>query len=102
MPRRRQINDELLQKHFVFLYMEMEPRVIADEMFRSEDINISDHDLVTDNGMKYKRLRNILKILRERKKYVSFINVLESLKYVSILKTLDEDKPLNKKSCKYT
>lgn len=79
----------------------MEPHDIADEMFQAEDISISDHDFVTDSGMKYKRLRNLLKILRDRKKYASFIHILESLKYVSILKTLVEDKPLNKKICKY-
>lgn len=97
---KRVINNELLQKRFVFLYMEVEPRDIADEMFQEEDISISDHDSVTDYDMKYKRLRNLLKILKEREKYASFTSILNSRKYMSILKTLQEDKPLMRSPCK--
>lgn len=88
------LTDDLLQKHFASLYMELEPRKIADEMFQSGFISISDHDDVTGIIQKHERLRKLLDILKTKKLYASFECILKALKYITLLVTIQMDRKL--------
>lgn len=78
------LDDELLQKHSAFLYTELEPREIADEMFQAGHITVSEHDDVTDCTKKCKRLKYLLDILKEKELYGPFVYTLQSLKYTTV------------------
>lgn len=91
----------MLQKHFASLYMELEPREVADEMFQSGFITISDHDDVTGIIQKYERLRKLLDVLKRKKLYASFECTLKSLKYITLLDTIRTDRKLKNIPCKY-
>ena len=94
------ITHDLLQKHFTFLYQELEPRDIADQMFQACHISVSDHDAMTDDSKKFKRLKELLDILRRRNLYIPFLYVLHSLRYFTVLDTLQRDRKLKVKPCK--
>lgn len=96
------VTDELLQKHFEMLYTDLEPRVIADELFQADCISVSDHDSVTDSPKKYDRLRSLLEILKRKKLHGPFLCTLESLQCDLVLKTLQTDHEFPKKPCKFT
>lgn len=92
---------ELLQKNIFFLYTELEPREIADLMFQSGYISCNDHDSITDNQQKYVRFMSLLDILKEKQLYAQFVNTLQaSMKYGSVLETLQEDRKPNITPCK--
>ncbi|XP_061164251.1 uncharacterized protein LOC133173280 [Saccostrea echinata] len=95
------VTDELLQKHLSCLHIELEPREIADEMFQAGYISDKDHDAVTDPDSKYKRVKELLKILKKKKLYSHFVFVLQSLKYVQVLGTLEKDRKMTKKPTEY-
>lgn len=61
------VDDTMLQNHFEFLYTELEPREIADEMLQASLFTPDDHDYITDNPQRRKRLRNLLEILKIKK-----------------------------------
>lgn len=87
------LNHEELQKHKYFLYSELEPREIADLMFQSGDISLNDHDSITEGQQKYERFTSLLDILKENNLYSEFVNTLQtSMKYISVLETLKEDR----------
>lgn len=96
------VTDELLQKHFEILYTDLEPRAIADELFQSDCISVSDHDRVTDSPKKYDRLMSLLEILKMKKMHGPFLCTLESLHCDLVLKTLQTDQEFPKKPCKIT
>lgn len=81
--------------------MELEPRKIADEMFQSGFISISDHDDVTGIIQKHERLRKLLDILKTKKLYASFECILKALKYITLLVTIQMDRKLKNIPCKY-
>lgn len=95
-----ELTDELLQKHFAFLFMDLEPREIADEMFQNGDFSISEHDDVTTSNLKHKRLSWLLTILKRNQNYVPFLCTLKSLKKLSVLDTLENDREPEKTLCK--
>lgn len=66
------LDDELLQKHSAFLYTELEPREIADEMFQAGHITVSEHDDVTECPRKWKRLKCLLNILKKKQVVCTF------------------------------
>lgn len=87
------LNHEVLQKHKYFLYTELEPREVADLMFQSGDISLNDHDSITEGQQKYERFMSLLDILKENKLYSEFVNTLQtSMKYISVLEKLQEDR----------
>lgn len=88
------LTDDLLQKHFASLYMELEPRKVADEMFQSGFISISDHDDVTSIIQKHERLRKLLDVLKKKKLYASFECILKALKCITLLDTIRTDRKL--------
>lgn len=95
------LTHELLQKHIYFLYTELEPREIADLMFQSGFISCNDHDSITESQQKYVRFMNLLDILQEKQLYSKFVNTLQtSMKYISVLETLQEDGIPNLPPCK--
>lgn len=92
---------ELLQKHSAFLYLELEPREIADKMFQEGYLTLSEHDDITDLGQKYKRLRELLDIFKKKNYlYEHFWCTLQSLKYTSVLDTLQTDRIFKNELCK--
>lgn len=92
---------ELLQRHIHFLYMELEPREIADEMFQSGYIFCNDHDSVTDSQQKYVRFMSLLDIIKENQLYSQFACTLQnSMKYISVLETLQHDRQQDLGTCK--
>ncbi|XP_062571659.1 uncharacterized protein LOC134233692 [Saccostrea cucullata] len=95
------VTDDLLQKHISCLHTQLEPREIADEMFQSGDITDKDHDTVTDPNRKYKRVTELLQILKNKKLYSHFVFILQSLKYLQVLDTLEKDRKMTKKPSDY-
>lgn len=93
--------EQLLQKHTAFLYLKLEPREIADEMFQEGHLTLGDHDDITDLKQKYKRLRELLNILKKKNDlYEPFWCTLQSLKYTTVLDTLRTDKVFKNELCK--
>lgn len=89
--------EELMQKHSAFLYWELEPREIADTMFQEGHLTLSEHDDITDRRQKYKRLKELLDILKKKNYlYEDFWCTLQSLKYTTVLDTLQTDKVFKK------
>lgn len=86
------VSDELLRKNFHVLCNVFEPREIADEMFQAGQISCNDHDYIADNRKKYKRMRNLLDVLKRKQLYSHFVCLLESLNYASLLETLSSDR----------
>lgn len=87
------LTHEVLQKHNYFLYTELEPREIADLMFQSAYISCNDHDSITEGQQKYVRFMSLLNILKEKHLYSKFVSTLQtSMKYISVLETLKEDR----------
>lgn len=95
------LTHELLQRHFSCLYMELEPREIADEMFQAGHLTLFDHDNVTESNQRYKRLSFLLNILMKKELYAQLVCTLQSLGYRSVLDTLQKDRKLKNKPCKY-
>lgn len=62
----------MLNKHFILLYTVLEPRDIANEMFQAGQISPHDHDDITNNRKKYKRLKILLDVLEIKQLYASF------------------------------
>lgn len=81
--------------------MELEPRKVADEMFQSGFISISDHDDVTSIIQKHERLRKLLDVLKKNKLYASFECILKALKCITLLDTIRTDRKLKNIPCKY-
>lgn len=90
----------MLKKHFSILYTMLEPRDIADKMFQAGQITAHDHDDITNNRKKYKRLKILLDVLNRKELYASFVSLLESLQYTSLLKALNTDTPYINIPCK--
>lgn len=95
------LTHELLQRHFACLYMELEPREITDEMFQAGHLTVFEHDKVTESNQRYKRLSCLLVILRKKNLYAQLVCTLQSLGYMSVLDTLQKDRKLKNKPCKY-
>lgn len=95
------LTDEMLEKHFALFYAELEPCKIADEMFQTGLISISEHDDVTDYKQKHKRLRGLVDILKRKCLHAPFLSLLQSMKYSLLLDTLQNERELNYKLCKY-
>lgn len=95
------VSDELLKKHFHMLYTELEPRVIADEMFQAGQISVNDHDDIVDDLKKYNRLMNLLDVLKRKQLYATFLYLLDSLNYTSLLESLSIDRQPIHYSCRY-
>lgn len=92
---------ELLQKHSAFLYLELEPRKIADKMFQEGHLTLIEHGDITELRQKYKRLRVLLDILKKKNYlYEHFWCTLQPLKYTSVLETLQTDKVFKNELCK--
>lgn len=96
------LTGELLQKHFNFLYKKLEPRDIADEMFQAGHIDVNDHDDVTDCDRKYKRLKSLLDTIIRKKIYTPFLCTLQSLMYIQVLDTLQNDSEFRDTQCKFS
>lgn len=87
-------NDEMLQKHFAFLYMKLEPREVADLLFQSGHISVDEHDEVIECNRKIGRLKSLLAILKKDKLYTQFVCTLQSLECNSVLETLQRNEQL--------
>lgn len=94
------MSEELLNNHFVTLYTMLEPRDIADAMFQAGHISAHDHDDITNNRKKYKRLKILLDVLNRKQLYASFAYLLESLQYTPLLEALNTDAPYISILCK--
>lgn len=94
------VTDELLKKHLNVLYTVLEPRVIADEMFQAGQISVNDHDYLTNDPKKYRRMMNLLDVLKQKQLYAHFLCILEFLQYTSVLATLITDIQLTNVACK--
>lgn len=93
------VTDQLLQNQFGYLFTELDPREIADEMFQAGHINVSDHDDVTECPKKWKRMKCLLNILKNNKLYTPFGYTL-SLKYVEVLDVLQQGRETTSITCK--
>lgn len=94
------VTNKLLQDHFEYLFTELEPREIADGMFQAGYFSPSDHDNVTDLPNRHKRLKSALAILDRKHLHAPFLDLLESLKYISVLKTLLTERQFISETCK--
>lgn len=94
-----EITGDLLQNKFKFLYMELEPRDIADELFKEEYISINDHDDVTFVRKKHDRLQRLLYLLEKKNLYAVFSKTLLT-NYLSVLHTMRSGIHLPRIPCK--
>lgn len=94
------VTDTLLKNHFGYLFIELEPRRIADEMFQAGLFSISDHDDVTYLPNKHKRLKRVLEILEKKHSHAPFTELLESLQHTPVLETLQRERQLISETCK--
>lgn len=94
-----EISDDLLQMHLKLLYMELEPRDVADELFRKEYISVNDHDHVTFSRKKHNRLERLLYVLKKKELYSVFSHTLQ-YNYSSVWYTMDPVIQLPRISCK--
>lgn len=94
------MSEEMLNNYFDLLYTVLEPRDIANVMLQAGQISVHDHDDITNNRKKYKRLRILLYVLNKKQLYTSFACLLESLQYTSLLETLTTDAPYINIVCK--
>lgn len=90
----------MLHNHFEYLFTELEPREIADEMFKAGHFSTSDHDNVTDLPNRHKRLKSVLAILGRKHLHAHFLDLLESLEYTSVLETLRTERQFIPEPCK--
>lgn len=90
----------MLENHFELLSYELEPREIADEMFKAGHFSPSDHDSVTDLKNRNGRLKTLLKVLERKKLYAPFLDVLESLGHTVVLETLNTEGHFQYEVCK--
>ncbi|XP_065942164.1 uncharacterized protein [Magallana gigas] len=86
------VNDKLLQHHFGYLFTELEPREIADEMFQAGHFSTSDHDYLADLPNRHKRLKSVLKFLERKHLHAPFLDVLKSLHHASVIATLQTER----------
>lgn len=93
------ITGDLLQERFKVLYMELEARDIADELFKEEYISIKDHDDVTFSRKKHNRLNRLLNVLEKKKLYSVFSKTLLN-NYRSVFYKLNPDIHLPRFPCK--
>lgn len=84
------IAGDLLHMHFKLLYMELEPRDIADKLFQEEYISINNHDDITFCRKKHNRLERLLYVLKKEKLYLVFCHTLLS-KYPLVWNTMLSD-----------
>lgn len=94
------VDDTMLQNHFEFLYTELEPREIADEMLQASLFTPDDHDYITDNPQRRKRLRNLLEILKMKKMHAQFLGLLGKMKHTLVLETLRTGRLFRHDPCK--
>lgn len=93
---------DILRKHFVSLYIQLEPLDVADEMFQEGLLSGVEHDDVAEESTRIKRLEMLLNILKEKKNGCSFLKyALKSLGYERLLRSLEEDSPLTVETCKF-
>lgn len=92
----------MLQDNFGFLFTELEPREIADEMFQAGHFSTSDHDNVTDLPTRHKRLKSVLKILERKHLHAAFLELLESLQHTLVIETLQNERQFSPEPCKFT
>lgn len=79
----------MLQNCFYALYTKLELGVVVDEMFQRGHISVHEHDIVTGNQKKYKRLKRFLDIIKRKKLYAQFVCILQSLQHFSVLKAVE-------------
>lgn len=94
-----EIAGDLLQRHLKLLYMELEPRDIADELFQEEYISIINHDDITFCRKKHKRFERLLYVLKNKKLYLVFCHTLQS-KYPLVWNTMHSDEHQTCNPCK--
>lgn len=63
---------ETLQNKFALIYMNMEPRDIADEMLQDGLITVAQHDGVADFSNKYQRLVELFRIMKSKQSHSTF------------------------------
>lgn len=95
------IDDKMLQNHLDFLYTELEPREIADEMFQASLFTPADHDYITDNPKRRKRLRNLLEILKRKRMHARFLVLLKEMQHTIVLETLRTNRQFRHDPCKF-
>lgn len=96
------VTDELLQKHFLSIYIESEPCVVAEKMFKDGHITSADNDNVKVEAKKHKRLEKLMEILKQNKLHAQFLCTLECLQHASLLKIITTDIHWEKRQCKLT
>lgn len=94
------VNDKMLQNHLDVLYTELEPREIADEMFQASLFTPDDHDYITDNPKRRKRLRNLLEILEMKGMHAQFLVLLNKMGHTLVLETLKTNWQFRYDTCK--
>lgn len=88
------LNNEMLQNHFAYLYMKLEPREVAHILFQSGHISLDEHDKVTECYQKIGRLKSLLAILKKNNLYSHFMRTLKLLECISVLDTLRNNEQL--------
>lgn len=96
------LSGKSLLENFNFLYNKLEPREIADYLFQTGHIDVNDHDDVADCDRKYKRLKSLLDTIIRKGIYRPFLCVLQSLMYIPVLDTLQNDAELKEGPCKFS
>lgn len=94
------MNDKMLNEHFEFLFTWLEPREIADEMFQAGLFSTEDHDYVTENPKRRKRLLNLFEILEDKRMHARFLVLLEKMQHTQVLETLKTNRQLREEPCK--
>nr|XP_022306259.1 uncharacterized protein LOC111112774 isoform X3 [Crassostrea virginica] len=67
---------EALQNKVSYIYMNEEPREIADKMLQAGLISVAQHDDVADFSTKYQRLEKLFEILKSKLSFSSFVDMV--------------------------
>ena len=67
---------EDLQNKVSYIYMNEEPREIADKMLQAGLISVAQHDDVVDFSTKYQRLEKLFEILKSKLCFSTFVDMV--------------------------
>lgn len=67
---------EALQNKVSYIYMNEEPREIADKMLQAGLISVAQHDEIADFSTKYQRLEKLFEILKSKMSLSTFVDMV--------------------------
>ena len=67
---------EALQNKVSYIYMNEEPREIADKMLQAGLISVAQHDEIADFSTKYQRLEKLFEILKSKLTFSTFVDMV--------------------------